>query len=868
MSLFGIQESDQRNIVNNNIDNSVSNSSTNIQDNTFVSESDCQSNVDVTADTIVIPPTCPEGSGASFTATCDQTMRTAANIFNQTDTNFDTTLTNNISNELKNKAKIETPSLMGSGLFSSQANHQLNEAVNSQENNVRNDIYTKRKTMFRNKQSADDSVTVNIGSFTGCNLHADASGIQNNVMDAVIKTLDTVKASNSISNVMSNTLSNTVEMSGAGIWGVLGVALLGFMFLAGPAAKSQDQGDNKAIWVGFIFIVASTLLGSVSSNILGRDESYEIGPTCDDDNFTLDPSFEQDQDQIDVCYSAWIGPDSWKEKRADRANFPRWKVEGNTTVSTQREGEKQSTSVRGTVYDKEKKRPIDYTTLNIDPYSDIECRDDGLDAENKNRITDPSTGAVACRTIQEDYVWEQILQASCGCCGCDPNKIEYYNDWEGRTSCHLDNSRPLGVFCDKGIDIIQPGVGYKTSGPNADGVYRTTCIKRDGTRCKKKGSGETLEDIGDNDEANLSVRLVSHDSCVGKNEHTLKCYQAAANTGGLDWSGGNFFGDATNIRCNPSEDWSDELLAGAGFCPGESTANPEGCVKADKCVMDFMEDVNAKRNAAVAEGGHAEHSKAACDSAGWSEEDREDGAECEYRINGVKEILIEERPEQHIDSPDNIYTIVKDSVSQHQDMTTYLHKPGGQEPSDVIWNPPTTKESRPAPNPFRISTRLLSSNSPQSEISYHKFENPAALNYAADCSPIDAIRRAKFNDFIISKDIGTNLCDAKFRRLPACAKEDDGAPRTTFGCDGVAGDCDKCVANDESGEVDEPVYEKSLIWDFSVDALTSRRGWVPLIAAIVVYIVLLIVLFIYLMMSGSSAHGIAAGLEELPPTVT
>ena len=121
MSAFGIQESDQRNIVNNNINNSVSNSSANIQDNTVVNRNICNSRVDVSADNIDTRG-CPPGHGATLRAECNQKMDTQVNIFSQTDTDFDTTLTNNISNELKNKAKIETPSLYESLLLTGSLN--------------------------------------------------------------------------------------------------------------------------------------------------------------------------------------------------------------------------------------------------------------------------------------------------------------------------------------------------------------------------------------------------------------------------------------------------------------------------------------------------------------------------------------------------------------------------------------------------------------------------------------------------------------------------------------------------------------------------------------------------------------------------
>jgi hypothetical protein len=182
-------------------------------------------------------------------------------------------------------------------------------------------------------------------------------------------------------------------------------------------------------------------------------------------------------------------------------------------------------------------------------------------------------------------------------------------------------------------------------------------------------------------------------------------------------------------------------------------------------------------------------------------------------------------------------------------MTTYLYLPGGQSVEHLpdSWN--TLPE---APNPFRISSRLESSTAVKGTDHFHPFPMDSGV---ANCMSLDVIGSAKFNGFIIPKNIGTNLCDAKFRRLPACAKEDDKiSTSSTFGCDALESSCMGCK-NEESDTVDEPLYEKSLITDFSTDALTSGRGWAPLIAIYTVYIVLLIILFIFMMMKAKGGRG-------------
>ena len=68
--------------------------------------------------------------------------------------------------------------------------------------------------------------------------------------------------------------------------------------------------------------------------------------------------------------------------------------------------------------------------------------------------------------------------------------------------CGLDNSRPFGVFCDKNIDIIQPGSGYETGQD-----YNTTCRNPNNDsspgagdgKCKKRNSDGTNSDIDDDD---------------------------------------------------------------------------------------------------------------------------------------------------------------------------------------------------------------------------------------------------------------------------------------------------------------------------------------------------------------------------------
>ena len=78
-----------------------------------------------------------------------------------------------------------------------------------------------------------------------------------------------------------------------------------------------------------------------------------------------------------------------------------------------------SISMRGVIWDEGLNKAIDYTTLNEDPLSSIDCGETGLNPDG--------SGIKGCRSIEEDYEWENILKQSCGCCDCNPEYIDYHN---------------------------------------------------------------------------------------------------------------------------------------------------------------------------------------------------------------------------------------------------------------------------------------------------------------------------------------------------------------------------------------------------------------------------------------------------------
>jgi len=826
MPLAGVSENDQKNIVRNNLTNSINNTSTNIQNTTAINTQTCNANLTVNIGSTDCNDErdCRQGHSCPDiinTASCDQSLHTTTQLFSQTDTNFDTTLTNNISNELKNKAKIETPSFMGGGLFSSQANHQLNESVNTQKNTIRNNITTKRQNMFSNSESASTNLTVNIGDIKGCTPVTNTSGaVQESIVTNIISTIDQASVSNYVDNTITNVMSNAVEMIGTfsvggAISSIIFIIVLKMCFGGKSTASSAVTSGIVLCLTGGLFYVMW--------EIYVNPESTEVEANCIT-GYEID---ETKTDEIEKCKEKTNQFKNWEELRADTNNFSSWKVENSVTVETN--GDK--TSVRGIVYDESSGSMVDYTSLNHDPFDGTDCT-----------IDNPDTNK--CRTIKEDYEWEQILKGACGCCGCDPNRIDYYPD---TATCKLDNSRGYNDPCDKSIEIIQPGVGYKTSGPAVDGIYNTTCRKYDGTKCNKKTGDGGLTELNDDDPDNIKVIVSSRDRCVGKNDNASKCYQAE---NASDAGSNTIFGNPTETRCveTGAADGAAgvaDLVAGlVDICPFSSADNPNGCVKADKCTVDFKTAVSLAATAAARDGTHVTDSKSACDSTGWSPDDKGGitQPQCEYKIDGVSEILINDKPANHIDSPDHIYTIDKSSVVQYPDMNMYFYL--GSENPTTLQNVENESDrsggkwvtDSGAPNIYQVSSRLESSNATKGS-EFH--------NLGQDCTTGGAgheiISEAKFENFGIHDPDGTNLCDARFRRIPACAKDADGTPSDTFGCGNSQGgeDCLLCK-NNNSEEMIEPTYDESIIWDFTWGAITEPRGGGALVFYIIAYLIIIV----------------------------
>jgi hypothetical protein len=337
---------------------------------------------------------------------------------------------------------------------------------------------------------------------------------------------------------------------------------------------------------------------------------------------------------------------------------------------------------------------------------------------------------------------------------------------------------------------------------------------------------------------------------VGKYDNASKCYQAE---NASDAGSNTIFGNPTETRCveTGAADGAvgvANLVAGlVDICPFSSAENPNGCVKADKCTVDFKTAVNTAARGAARDGIHVTDSKGTCDSTGWDlvDVDNDNGGrlpeQCEYKIDGVSEILINDKPANHIDSPDHIYTIDKSSVDQYRDMNMYFYLGAGTPPT-ALQNIESGRSGGKwvtdsgAPNIYQVSSRLESSNATKGN-EFH--------NLGQDCTTggtgHEIISKAKFENFGIHDTDGTNLCDARFRRIPACAKDADGTPSDTFGCGNSQGgeDCLLCKSNN-SEEMIEPTYDESIIWDFTWGAITEPRGGGALVFYIIAYLIIIV----------------------------
>ena len=212
---------------------------------------------------------------------------------------------------------------------------------------------------------------------------------------------------------------------------------------------------------------------------------------------------------------------------------------------------------------------------------------------------------------------------------------------------------------------------------------------------------------------------------------------------------------------------------------------PENCTKADSCRITYLQALKdeSERAKTGGEGGKPTdmNSQASvCDG------------ECEYKIMGVQELRVTDVPLNHIEDPDNIYTIVPKTPGSSMKPVVYNKDGGLQNPElDSIWE---------------ASSFIHFTNS-SSEYNINGFDKHD------DCSGIAS------NISFSRAELRTpnNLCECKFRRLPSCIKNaNDDSYKTTMGCEDnfdADTDCMACENSDgvkRSVKYDDKLKEKYL----------------------------------------------------------
>jgi hypothetical protein len=811
MSFFGIQNSEQKNIVDNNISSSVNNSNSNIAETTFVNTQHAYNKASLVVGDYAHVINC----GVNVVASADLDLKQDISMVSKTNTTFDTGLTTNVTNELKNKVKEETPGLFQAGMFSSQVNNQLNQSVNTVKNDIFNDFYIKRSTLLNNTQISDNTATFTIGEGAtwDCGpgvpppkLEVTASSIQRQQSNFLSNTIDDASAKSTISTILTNDLKNVADLKGGDAGGIiLGIGFIIFWSFAGAVwkgekSKGKDAGAGFTIPPKikvFIIFLLSIVLIVISWIILNDDDNYEKSDEwkCEEEKgFFLKDKFKEgtstyDENLVNICKDKKKRLREWGDLRVS-ADFSITDTTGSIDTNNQYPRRAKSTSLRGTISEVDDSTgtliDIDYTKLNLDPYSSVTCGEDGLDSITKRPKLD-ELGKTACRTIEQDFKWEELIKNACGCCKCDPSRIGYYDEWISapgqNNQCFLDDSRPLGVQCDKGIDIIQPGAGYDTG---AD--YLTRCRDKDGGQCKKK-EGEQIVVLEDGDPDNLTVRLISDTDCHGENDAlpdddddagglpgTGECYNSKPAGFRLSNVTESLFGSNTGVPCT-DDSWLGDAERSADICPSN-------CVKGDSCRIDYLKAMDTEGQAA--RGGSdprdIESQKAVC------------AAPCIYKVHGVREIKIDAVPENHISNPDYIYTIERDRTGvPPPDLHPWLYT--GISPTSIesVWS---------------ASSLVHYSNGTNSAYALDKYSK----QNDDQCSAVPT--RSFPNDNI---NEATNICECKFRRLPSCIKDEHDNYTSTPGCpDSIAsskteGDCMTCI--NDSGVLKESVNDTKLTDD-------------------------------------------------------
>ena len=207
---------------------------------------------------------------------------------------------------------------------------------------------------------------------------------------------------------------------------------------------------------------------------------------------------------------------------------------------------------------------------------------------------------------------------------------------------------------------------------------------------------------------------------------------------------------------------------------------PENCTKADSCRINYLRALKTESDAAKTGSRDMSSTRSACDPTG-----------CEYKIMGVQELRVTNVPENHIQDPENVYTIVHTVPPEVNMKPVVYNKDGGllNPELDSIWE----------------ASSFIHFTDHQSAYDANGFNKPD------DCNGIPS--NIRFSRAELSSP--NNLCECKFRRLPSCIKNaNDDSYKTTMGCEdnfNVDTDCMACVNTDgikQSVKYDDKLKDK------------------------------------------------------------
>lgn len=695
--LFGYQSNDQQNIVSNNVNSSISNSVTN--SNTAAIDIDTSQS----AENIVhFGGNVHLGPGCTLDMNNKLDLSTKANLvsISKTDTQFDNNIGIDISNDLNNQAKQETPGI-GGGFLSSQVSNQLNSVSNQISNKISNDVYISRTNSINNysKQRAGNNIAVDEDFFCeNANIKLTNDLASDTIMELFTDSYDKTKITNSIQVALSNTLSNKMEQSGSAFMAIIIVVILILFLAPGIILSTAMKPVAKyvippGIFTLFFSIIWASFVMSDYFPFMNDNEKYEWisdydgffsgildkiidnEPDCPGDSKLNLDDIEgiEKQDCIDFYLDLKNWKHDWKEKSI-----------------------RKKVNIVDDYGDK-----LDYNTLKRDINSDAVCKDDF------------SSSSEHCRTVNEDFRYENYLKSAFSCVDNDVeitnDMFSYYHDLystdgplAGNPKYQIRNYSPIQDF-DKTLEILQPGTGYLTGGP-----YITKCTNKGGPCCKdrKEGCRDLIVNVRSTDSCSSSdvARTQTYGEVDGERQRYTTssqymedaslgwgegCFLAADKSGEKTWQGfqnlssylfGGMEWNSTGTPIGPQVcDYSNEgsgkqllgwLEAGMGICPdlGDfAGSNKETCVRGDRCFVNYKKWQQTQDNTTKADKDiiiNKENVLSNCpyayDANNVAAPAKKD-TKCIFEVGGVNQIKIlnakEAKDNDHVIHPDNVYTI-------------------------------------------------------------------------------------------------------------------------------------------------------------------------------------------------------------------